>query len=89
MSIRSVGEDFEVFLHIWVLWPSWSCDKDHLYKLSFHVPKEAPHNGNGERKFHLHIYSVNLVLCCKFSQINDFITVSPIQMNGQLNLTLL
>ena len=23
--------------------PSWSCDLDHLYKLSFPLPKEAPH----------------------------------------------
>ena len=24
-------------------WPSWSCDLDHLYKLSFPLPVEAPH----------------------------------------------
>ena len=23
--------------------PSWSCDLDHLYKLSFPLPKDAPH----------------------------------------------
>ena len=35
--------DFKGFYHIWVWRPSWSCDRDHLYKLSFHLPKEAPH----------------------------------------------
>ena len=37
-------EDFlKVFYHIWAWWPSWSCDLDLLYKLSFPLPKEAPH----------------------------------------------
>ena len=31
------------FYHIWAWRPSWSCDLDHLYKLSFPLPKEAPH----------------------------------------------
>ena len=34
------GEDF---YHIWAWWPSWSCDLDHLYKLTYSLPKEAPH----------------------------------------------
>ena len=34
---------FKVFYHIWAWQPSWSCDLDHLYKLSFPLPKEAPH----------------------------------------------
>ena len=34
---------FKGFYHIWAWWPSWSCDLDHLYKLSFPLPKEAPH----------------------------------------------
>ena len=34
---------FKGFNHIWAWWPSWSCDLDHLYKLSFPLPKEAPH----------------------------------------------
>ena len=34
---------FKGFYHIWAWRPSWSCDLDHLYKLSFHLPKEAPH----------------------------------------------
>ena len=34
---------FKGFYHIWAWWPSWSCDQDHLYKLSFTLPKEAPH----------------------------------------------
>ena len=32
---------FEDFYHIWAWRPSWSCDLDHLYKLSFPLPKEA------------------------------------------------
>ena len=34
------------FLRFWAFWargPSWSCDLDHLYKLLFPHPKEAPH----------------------------------------------
>ena len=35
---------FKVFTIIILAWrPSWSCDLDHLYKLSFPLPKEAPH----------------------------------------------
>ena len=30
-------EDFKGFYHI------WACGLDHLYKLSFPLPKEAPH----------------------------------------------
>ena len=37
------GEDFLGFYHIWVWRTSWSCDLDHFYKLSFPLPKEAPH----------------------------------------------
>ena len=36
-------EDFKGFYHKWAWRPSWSCDLDHLYKLSFPLPKEAPH----------------------------------------------
>ena len=37
-------EDFLRFLPYILEWrPSWSCDRDHLYKLSFPLPKEAPH----------------------------------------------
>ena len=36
-------KDFESFYHIWAWGPSWSCDLCHLYKLSFPLPKEAPH----------------------------------------------
>ena len=36
-------EDFSGFYHIWAWPPSWSCDLDHLYKLSFPFPKEDPH----------------------------------------------
>ena len=35
------GEDCR-FFHIWAWQPSWSCDLDHLYKLSFSLPKKAP-----------------------------------------------
>ena len=34
---------FKGFYHIWAWRPSWSCDLDHLYKLSFPFLKEAPH----------------------------------------------
>ena len=34
---------FKGFYHIWAWRPSWSCDLDHLYKLLFPLPKEAPH----------------------------------------------
>ena len=33
---------FKGLYHIWAWRPSWSCDLDHLYKLSFPLPKEAP-----------------------------------------------
>ena len=37
-------EDFQsFFFRIWAWWPFCSCDLDHLCKLSFHLPKEAPH----------------------------------------------
>ena len=35
--------DFSGFYHIWVWRPYLSCDLDHLYKLSFNLPKEAPY----------------------------------------------
>ena len=38
--------------------------------------------------FDKHNYSVNLVLCCKFSSLNDFVTVFPIQTYRRLNSTL-
>ena len=31
------------FYHIWAWRPSWSCDPDAVNKLSFPLPKEAPH----------------------------------------------
>ena len=34
---------FYYFYHIRAWRPSWSCDLDHLYKLSFPLPKEAPY----------------------------------------------
>ena len=34
---------FYGFYHIWAWRPSWSCDLDHLYNLSFPLPKGAPH----------------------------------------------
>ena len=39
-----LGEkNFKGFYHIWAWRPSWLCDQDHLYKLSFPLPKEAQH----------------------------------------------
>ena len=34
---------FQDFGYLKPLGPSWSCDLDHLYKLSFPLPKDAPH----------------------------------------------
>ena len=31
------------FYHLWAWRPSWSCDPDAANKLSFPLPKEAPH----------------------------------------------
>ena len=39
----SIEEDFEGFYHIWAWRPSWSCDPDAVNKVSFPLPKEAPH----------------------------------------------
>ena len=37
-------EDFlRVFYNIWAWRPSWSCDPDAANKISFPLPKEAPH----------------------------------------------
>ena len=30
-------------LVLWAWWPTWSCDLDHLYIISFCLPKEALH----------------------------------------------
>ena len=31
------------FYHLWAWWPSWSSDPDTMNKISFPLPKEAPH----------------------------------------------
>ena len=31
------------FYHIWAWLPSWSCDQDHVNKVSLPLPMEAPH----------------------------------------------
>ena len=36
-------EDFQRFLLFIAMATIWSCDLDHLYKLSFPLPKDAPH----------------------------------------------
>ena len=38
--------------------------------------------------FHKNNYSVNLVICCKFSPLINFVTVFPIQTYKIPNLTL-
>ena len=43
MTSESGEDDFKGFYHIWTWRPSWSCDLDHLYKISFSLPKNAPH----------------------------------------------
>ena len=42
-TISSVGKDFESFYHIWAWRPSWSCELDHLYILTFDLPIKGPH----------------------------------------------
>ena len=42
-STGSGEEDFKCFYHIWAWRPSCSCDPDAVNKLSFPLPKEAPH----------------------------------------------
>ena len=37
------GDFLKGFYHIWALRPSWSCDPDSANKISFPLPKEAPH----------------------------------------------
>ena len=34
---------FEGVYHIWAWRPPWSCDPDAANKISFTLPKEAPH----------------------------------------------
>ena len=41
--ISSVKKIFEGFYHKCAWQPSWSCDLYYLNKLSFPLPKEAPH----------------------------------------------
>ena len=40
---RTSGSEEEDFYHIWAWGSSLSCDLYHLYKLSFSLPKKAPH----------------------------------------------
>ena len=41
---RTSGSGEEDFFKIFTIYgPSWSCDLDHLYKLSLPLPKEAPY----------------------------------------------
>ena len=44
--VYEIGEKSHSLLdrpRIWAWRPSWSCDLDHLYKLSFPLPKDAPY----------------------------------------------
>ena len=43
MTSGSGEIDFKGYYQIWAWRPFWSRDLDHLYKLSFSLPKEAPH----------------------------------------------
>ena len=44
---RPAGSGFlKGFYHIWAWRPSWSCDPDAANKVSFPLPKEAPHKSN-------------------------------------------
>ena len=35
-------DDFKGLYPIWAWRPSWSCDLDHLCKISFSLPQKAP-----------------------------------------------
>ena len=39
----SEGTFCRVEVHIWVWWPSWSCDQDIVNKISMPLPKEVSH----------------------------------------------
>ena len=41
-SFNNIGQSKEDFYHIWAWWLSWSCDQDHLSKLSLPHAKKAP-----------------------------------------------
>ena len=58
---------------------------DHIHVYS---PGAGADNPLGSILFHLQYHSINLVLCCKFSPLNNFVTVFPIQTYRQSNLTL-
>ena len=45
---------FKGFYHIWAWRPSWSCDQEHLNKLSFPHPKESP--------YEIYLSSIGLVV---------------------------
>ena len=51
-------------------------------------PGKGVDNRLGEIVFHKNNYSVNLVLCCKFFTLNDYISVFPIQAYRRPNVTL-
>ena len=54
-----------------------------------HIKPVAGANNTLESKcFHKHKSKVNLVFCCKFFLLKDFVTVFPSQTHGQPNLIL-
>ena len=57
-----------------------------MFENNCHIHEYSPGAGTdkplGSIVFHLHIYSLNLVSCYKFSPSNDFVTVSPFKCIG-------
>ena len=51
-------------------------------------PGAGADNPLGSVCFSLTVFLVNIVHCCNFSPLNDFVTVFPIQMYRQPNLIL-
>ena len=67
-------------------WPS-GFREDHNGHIGVFSPWAGADNPLGYIFFPKHNYLVNLVLCYKFSSLNDFATVFPIQTYRRLNLT--
>ena len=69
-------------------------DSEKMFENNGHIhvysPGAGADNPLGSNSFHKHTikYPVNLVISCKFFQINDFLTVCPIQTHKRPNLTL-
>ena len=84
----------------WEWLPSWSCGKiqsmvplpmgfphENIGHIHVYSPGAGTDNPPGSNFVQNHKTSVNLVVCCNFLPLNEFVTVSPIQMHRRPNLT--